>query len=281
MFGTPLPETPLLDAVPLWALSVATIVGILLAVEAGYRLGRPRGSRPVHEREALVGGMVAAELGLLAFLLAFTFGMAAERFESRRQVLLDETNAVGTAYLRAAMLQEPQRGEIRRLLREYVNVRLAGVQKSAREEAIRRSNELQVRLWSQATAVAEKDARSVPVGLFVGSLNEVIDLHAKRVNLAARHRIPTTVWFVLFAVSVLSFGAMGYQAGLTGSARSPAIGAIALTFAMVIWLIVDLDRPQRGLLRVSQKPMIELRNMMAAPSPPAGANPSSREPDRR
>ncbi len=249
-----------LDVLPLWALLVATLVGILLAVEGGYRLGRLRGARSKHEKEAPVGGMVAAELGLLAFLLAFTFGMAASRYEARRHVLLDETNAIGTAYLRAGLLPESHRAEVRRLLREYVDVRLAAVQEGSFEAGIRRSNELQGRLWSEAVAAAEKDPRSVSSGLFLQALNEVIDLHAKRLMLAVRNRIPPPVWAVLLAVAVLSFGAMGYHEGLTGTGRSPAVLAIALTFAAVIWLIADLDRPQLGLLRVSQQPMIELRN---------------------
>jgi len=70
--------------------------------------------------------MVAAELGLLAFLLAFTFGIGASRFEMRRQILIDEANAIGTTYLRAAMLPTPQREDARRLLKEYVDVRIGG-----------------------------------------------------------------------------------------------------------------------------------------------------------
>ena len=256
--------TPL-DVLPLWVVFAATLGGILLAVEGGYRLGTWR-RRPSHqEKEGPVGGMVAAELGLLAFLLAFTFGMAAARFEARRQVLLDETNAIETAYLRAAMLPEPHGEAIRGLLREYVDVRLTAVQTGSIEAGVRQSNELHGRLWSEAVAAAGKDPRSVPSGLFVQALNEVIDLHAKRLMLGLRNRIPGSVWAVLFAVAVLSFGAMGYHGGLSGTSRSPSVLAIALTFAAVIWLVIDLDRPQQGLLRVSQQPMIDLRDSMAAP----------------
>lgn len=256
-----------LDIFPLWGLFAATLVGIVLSVEGGYRLGRWRHTRSDQEKEAPVGGMVAAELGLLAFLLAFTFGIAASRFDERRQVLMDETNAIGTAYLRATMLPEPHRVEVRRLLRAYVDVRIAGVQEDSIGVAIRRSEDMQGRLWAEAAAVAEQDPRSIPVGLFIQALNEVIDLHAKRVQVGLRSRIPVTVWVVLFGVSVLSFGAMGYHGGLTGTTRSPSVLAMALTFAAVIWLVADLDRPHQGLLRVSQQAMIDLRNTMAAPSP--------------
>jgi hypothetical protein len=256
----------MLDVVPLWAIFFGALGCILLSVEAGYRLGRWRRRLAEQEKESSVGGMVAAELGLLAFLLAFTFGIAASRFEDRRQVLLNEANAIGTTYLRAAMLPEPHRAEIRRLLREYVDQRLAGAQPGALAPAIKRSEELQVQLWDQATAIAQADPHSIIAGLFVQTLNEMIDLHAVRLQAAVRSRVPVTVWGVLFVVTILSFGAMGYHAGLSGTIRSPAVLVVALGFATVFWLVVDLERPQQGLLRVSQQPMIDLKNSMGPPN---------------
>jgi hypothetical protein len=112
-----------IDVLPLWALFIVILLVVLLSVEFGYRLGKYRRSRREEEKEAPLGTMVAATLGLLAFILAFTFGLAAQRFDTRRQVLLDEANAIGTTYLRAGML--PERGqEVRDLLRTYVATRL-------------------------------------------------------------------------------------------------------------------------------------------------------------
>jgi hypothetical protein len=91
-----------IDALPLWALFISILLVVLLSVEFGYRLGKYRRSRQEQEKEAPVGTMIGATLGLLAFILAFTFGLAAARFDARRQVLLDEANAIGTTYLRAA-----------------------------------------------------------------------------------------------------------------------------------------------------------------------------------
>jgi hypothetical protein len=260
-------STTALDALPLWAAFAASLASILFAADVGHRLGHMRHRLSEHEKEPTVGGIVAAELGLLAFLLAFTFSLAASRFEARRQTLLEEANAIGTAFLRAKMLPEPQGREIRQLLREYVDVRLAAVQEGTIESGIRRSNELHEKLWAGAVAAAEKDNRSVPIGLFIQSLNEVIDLHAKRVLVGLHSRIPTSIWLVLFAVAALSFGSMGYQSGLTGARRSPAVFPLALIFAAVMWMVIDLDRPQDGLLRVSQQPMIELRSTMDEPKP--------------
>jgi hypothetical protein len=259
-------STTALDALPLWAVFAVSLAIILLASEVGYRLGRIRHRHAEHEKEPTVGGIVAAELGLLAFLLAFTFSLAASRFEARRETLLNESNAIGTAFLRTKMLPEPQQTQIRRLLREYVDVRLAAAQEGAIESGIRRSTELHDQLWDAAVALAGKDPRSIPTGLFIQSLNEVIDLHAKRLLVGLRSRIPTSIWFVLFAVSALSFGSMGYHSGLTGARRSPAVFPLALIFATVLWMVIDLDRPQEGLLRVSQQPLIELRSTMNEPT---------------
>ena len=157
--------TGLLDRIPLWALLPITVGIMLLSAEVGYRLARYRQLRE-KETESPVGTMVGATLGLLAFMLAFTFGLASSRYEARRQVLLSESNAIGTCYLRAGLLAEPMRTEARNLLREYVDVRLEAVQPGKLVQAIKKSEELHNRLWAQAVAVTEKD-RSPITALFV------------------------------------------------------------------------------------------------------------------
>src|SRR5437879_5670302 len=145
----------LLDALPLWGVFVSILAIVLLSVECGYRLGKYRRSRHEQEKEAPLGTMVGAPLGLLAFILAFTFGLAAARFDSRRQVLLDEANAIGTTYLRAGM--PPERGEqIRGLLREYVGARLEAVRSGNVAEGVRRSVEIQQKAWSEAETLGQK-----------------------------------------------------------------------------------------------------------------------------
>lgn len=244
---------------------LATLALVLLSVEGGYRLGLRQRARAPEEKDTTVGAMVGAMLGLLAFLLAFTFGLAANRFEAKRTIVVDEANAVGTTWLRAGMLPQPQRSEVRKLLREYVDVRLAGVQQNSVEQAIRRSEELHTQLWAHATAVGTRHPESIQVGLFVQSLNETIDLHAKRIQIGIRSPIPSIVWIILYGVAILSLGVMGYQGGLSGSRRSLAVITVAAAFSGVIWLIADLDRSQQGLLRVSQQALIDVRNSMSEP----------------
>jgi hypothetical protein len=257
----------LLDAIPLWALFVTTLVGMLVCAEAGYRIGGLRRAAQNKEPESPVGSVVGAALGLLWLLMAITFSLAATRFEDRRGAVLDEANAIGTCYLRAGMLPDAQHKEVRRLLKEYVDLRVAGVSSGSIAAAIARSGTIQNQLWAQATTAAQADPKSIQIGLFVESLNDVIDLHGKRLHASFYSRLPGTVWVVLLSVGALSFLMMGYHGGLAGNARSPAMVVVALAFACVLWLVVDLERPLDGTLVVSQQPMIDLRSSMDSVGP--------------
>src|SRR6185369_737968 len=144
----------LLDVFPIWLLIPITLAIGAGSVEAGYRVARWRKRRAKDHTEAPAAPMVAATLGLLAFLVAFTFGAAASRFEERRQAVLAESNAINASYLRAQMLPEPTSANARALLREYVDVRLAAAQPSQFAQAIGKSEELHKRLWAEAIAAA-------------------------------------------------------------------------------------------------------------------------------
>ena len=260
-----MPGTVWLDALPLWGVFGATLLMVLVSVEAGFRLGRYRHESSSRETPEPVGAMVGATLGLLAFLLAFTFGLAASRFDARREAVLAEANAIGTTYLRAAMLPE-HRSELRSLLRDYVDVRLEIANKGHVMAGVQRSEELQGQLWSRAAALGEKHPSSIVVGLFIQSLNDVIDLHAKRLAVGIRIRIPGVIWSGLYGLAALAFGGIGYQSGLAGASRSPEILAVAVAFSLVMCLIADLDRPGEGFLTVNQQAMIDLKNSMREPA---------------
>lgn len=254
-----------LDTVPLWLLFVLTCAFTGLAMEGGYRFGRQRHTRDEGEKEAPVGAMVGSILALFAFMLAFTFGMAASRFEARRQAVVAEANSIGTTYLRVQLLRnEQQRNESMRLLREYVDVRVGGVQEGKVEEAIARSEAIHDQLWAQAVRAAETDPGPI-TSLYVQSLNETIDLHTTRVHTGVRSRIPMTIWAGLSALALLSMASVGYQAGLSVTRRSPAMFGLVLAFAGVMFLIADLDRAREGFLTVDQQAMIDLQKSMSPP----------------
>lgn len=259
-FGGPL------DSYPLWLLFCGTVVIVCIAVEVGYQLGLYR-RKHAPELDTPVNAMVAAMLGLLAFMLAFTFGMAVSRYDERRHTVLDDANAIGTTFLRAGLLLEPERSEVRRLLRDYVDNRLSNVEQEQIGEVLAKSNDLQNKLWLHAATIAGQDTHSIVAELFIQSLNEMIDLHAKSVKVTLRSRIPTIVWMSLFFVALLTMTTMGFHEGVSGSRRSLASFAVVVAFSIILFLIFDLDRPREGLVRVSQQSLQDLQTSMKSQSP--------------
>lgn len=245
--------------VPLWLLFVLTLGAVLLSIEAGYRWADRRQARRRREVEAPIGAMVGATLGLLAFLLAVTFGIASDAFHDRKVAVVQESNAIRAIYLQTALIPEPQRGSIRELLLEYTNERLrwAGVPGVARGHS-----ELQIQssLWQQAAIVGQKS--SDVVALFIETMNHAFDVRAERELLRFRSRIPTGYVAALLLIAILAHVAMGYHGGVAGTARSPVMLLVGITFSLVILLVFDLDRPSEGLINVSQASMINLRDWM-------------------
>jgi len=256
-----------LDALPLWVVYLLVVAFGMATIELGDILGRywARHSRAV--KGGNVDSLVAATLALLAFLLVFMTGLANNRFETRRQLVIAEANAVGTTYLRAGFLDEPQRSEVRALLREYVEMRLEVVTRPELfQQARARSEAIQAELWQYA----ENLSRSTPTpvaALFVSSVNNVIDLHTERMA-AINNRFPVSNWLAIFTVAVLVLLVVGYNDGLS-IGRSDGRGQVAelvllLVFASVLLLIIDLDRAGEGLLKVSQQAMIDLQQQIRA-----------------
>src|SRR5262245_61364524 len=254
-------SSTLLDSLPIWTLLPISIIISLVSVEIGARIARRRRERSNDKTEAPVAPIVVATLGLLAFLLAFTFGLASSRFEERKQALLAEVNAINSTFLRSATLPEPMSANSRNLLREYVDVRIAGTQAAQFEQARLKSEELHKRLWAEAVAATQKEKSPMTAG-FMQSLTEVINLHQKRITAAIYYRVPAVIWIGLYVLLVLSMSVMGYHEGMGGTRRSLAVFGMAIAFSSVLTLIADLDRPGRGILEVNQQSMIDLRNSM-------------------
>ena len=254
-------NTGLLDPFPLWTLLPITITISLLSVELGFRVARSRKRRTADEPEAPSAGLMGATLGLLAFMLAFTFGLAGTRFEARRQLVQSEANAISTAYLRADLLPEPTRTDTRVLLKEYVDARLEGTNPAKVMESISKSEVIHKRLWAQAVLATEKE-KSAITSLFIQSVNQVIDLHSQRITAALRSRIPPAIWIGLYLVLILAMAAVGYQEGMASKRRSIAVITLVCGFSVVMFLIADLDRPGRGYLQVNQEAMMDVKKAM-------------------
>lgn len=249
-------------AIPLWALFGATLALVLASVELGYRWARQRQRRENTEKEfeAPVGAMVGATLGLLAFLLAFTFGMAAEHFHDRKIALLNEANAIRTLHAMAGALPEDPRTQMRSILLEYANERLRW-NEGGGEASRRAAAQLLDRLWDQMNAVTARNMGNVDP--YIEAVGRLTELNEEREIVHERERIPTGIWVILFVVSVLSLGAMGYHGGVAGTTRSPVMVAVAITFSLVTMLIADIDRPNQGWISTPVDAMIDVRDAIA------------------
>lgn len=256
-----------LDAIPVWLLFVITTLLVALAIELGYRLGDSVHQRSEDEKESPVSAISATVLGLLAFILAFTFAIVSDRYDARKGLVREEAGALRTAYARSEFLPEPDRGEAKALLKEYVDMRVAAVQSgdlTQIEGIAADTDRIQRRLWDMAVTNARKDMNSDVAALYIEALNDVINVHELRVSIGLQMRIPNTIWLVLLALILLAMFGVGYQTAIAGSRRTWAMLILALSFSLVITLIAELDRPQSGYLVVSQQPLVNLQEWMAA-----------------
>jgi hypothetical protein len=174
--------------------------------------------------------------------------------------VLNEANAIGTTALRARLLPAPHSAEVLKLLREYVRIRLDLTQRVVTPmelaTAIARSNEIQEALWQQAKAVAQKDSGLVPTGLFIQTLNEMIDNQETRLT-ALRNRVPNIVLIALYGIAAVASGFTGYASGLEARRSRLPVYITSILICAVILLIQDLDRPGTGFITTSQQPMID------------------------
>jgi hypothetical protein len=238
---------------------------LLLATEIGYRLGARHSPERRQARRGQSGALQGALLGLLGLLLGFTFAMAVGRYDARKQLVLEESNGIGTVWLRAGYLSAPARDLIRSTLMDYIDARIDGAAApvGSPEYAAQaaRSEKDQAAMW-RATVAEIKAHDTESVSLFTSSLNDLIDTDGKR-QAAARNHVPPTVWLLLMVVTVTVCGTTGYATGLGDSGRHAlAMLVLPVLLTIVITIIADLDNPHRGLIQVSQQLMVDLRNTL-------------------
>src|SRR6185295_14933261 len=249
----------------LLTLLVCAIVTFLLAIEIGYWLGRKRHHKTDETEKSHSNALQGATLGLLALLLGFTFAMAVSRYDTRRTVIVDQANAIGTAELRSRLLGTPYAEKAAPLFRDYVDAwlqfRFAGDDIAAVKAAEDRAFAIENQLWNMVREVTAADPHSLPASLFTSAVNDVIDMHEKR-NRSVKDRVPDPVFWLLFAVSALALGLVAYSCGLNGRRRQVANVVFAFVIALVMVVILDIDRPRRGLIQASQESMIRLQQSL-------------------
>lgn len=264
------------------AIAFALFLTMAIAIETGYRIGRRR-QRSVDEAfKTHVNSIAAALLGLLALLLGFTLSLSLTRFDTRSAAVVTEANAIGTTWLRAQLLPAPVRGEVQKLLRVYADQRIAAsrtnlAERDAREVLTAEANRTQAALWARALQAAELAPNPVSTGLFVQSLNEMIDAMGSREAALDRH-VPELVLLLLYATFLMTGAIVGYSAGVAGHRASFVTYFMVALIVVLVFVILDLDRPRRGLIQVSQNSLVELGRTMAAE--PGVAVPAAGRPGR-
>lgn len=254
----------LMDSIPIPLIFILLMLIGLLIYEGGFRIGRWYQRRTPNEKEGATGMLVGSLLGLLALLLAFTVGMASDRFDARRKLIVEEANTIGTTFLRAGYLDEPYRTDIQTLLREYAPLQVFSQNTAITQANLERSSEILRQVWDDAEELARQNPESEMIALFIETTNEMIDMHETRVIASIYARVPETVLFVLIFGSILTMGMIGYNAGLLEKRSLTGAIVLVVVIATVITLIIDLDRPRDGLLIVSQQPYLDLQAEMSA-----------------
>lgn len=232
------------------------LAGGLLASEAGFQLGRR--FNPKHEGFGRQFDVIrTATFAFVAFLIAFAFSGAGERFVNRLDVILDEANALGTAWLRADVLPEPQRSELKATIKEYTADRVELLRTRDRSEIDRlltKVGDLQHRMWTLALAGAKDNAPMM--ALVLPPLNDVFDLHTTHLAQVHRH-LPLPILVVLLGTAALSLVLVGFGNGQSGRRSVLLDATYAGVLAIALWMTIDLDRPRQGLIQVTNQPLID------------------------
>lgn len=247
--------------------SVGLFLGMMALQEVGHRLGRRRAAMAPAADEPGAGVVDAAVFALLGLLLAFQFAGAAGRLDKRREVAVQEANAIGTAYLRLDLLGAEQQAELRSLFRRYADARirmwdvLPDVPAAEAENAA--AQKLQAEIWSRATAACRSEATTAPALLLLPALNEMIDVTTTR-EIGARTHVPSVVVGLLFAVALMSALLAGVAMAGRGERNLLHMLVFASVTAILIYAILDLEFPRLGLIQIgpADKALRDVRQMM-------------------
>src|SRR4030095_15076260 len=254
-----------MDAIPLEVLFPATVIILFIAIELGYRAGNIHPDL-MRDKETLTSTNAGTILGLLGFILVFTFGIVYSRYDTRRELVREEANMIGTAWLRSDFLPVEERAGATKLFIQYVDLRIGSVEVYDMDKiqaTIKELNRIQFQIWDMAVINARRDMNSDVGALYIEALNNMIDQQSRRIAVGLQARIPTAMWVLLYLLSILGMFGVGYQASIAGSSRRSWLTPVmVVSFALMILLIASLDRPGSRIITVSQQPLVDLRNWM-------------------
>jgi hypothetical protein len=240
------------------SLSIAALLfaAIVLCHEVSYRIGMVVQARSDKEIKTLTGSVQASILGLLALLLGFSFTMSMQRFDNRSMALIDEANAIASAQLHAQLLPLAQRQTVQQQLNDYIGLRVSisgfnATEQNERKRLLTATHSLQKQLWEQAVAASRIDPNPATTGAFIAALSSMIDSQGKRSALLQAH-VPEPILLLLLLAFVSSGSIMGYSAGLSRRRNFAPFLLVSLLITLIVFIIVDLDRPKRGVITIDQ-----------------------------
>ncbi len=244
---------------------IAVLLFALIAAahELGLRLGNYRLAHSDSDVKSQTSAIQGSVLGLLALILGFTFSMSIQRYDQRSGAEVAEANAIGTAELRTALLPAPFDGQAQAAIDAYIELRLrsAAVDLTHREERRALNVEttrLQQQIWDIGVAAAEVNPNPVKTGYFLTAVNDLIDAYGSRLDALQRH-VPPAIFYLLFIFFIATGSLIGYSSGLGHRrSRAPAL-ILTLLICLLVFIIIDLDRPRRGIIQVRQDSMEALR----------------------
>jgi uncharacterized membrane protein len=252
---------------PEWLVALLFVGLMVMACETGYALGLR--SRAAEKTKAMVPTIAASILALLGLLLGFTMSMSVSRYDSRRRLVLEEANALMSAYRRAQVLPAPENTKLQQLLRQYAGNRLRVSQNALDPRTLQQAKEedahLQGELWAEAAVLAQRNPQSVPAGLLLESLDNAFSLENSRWISFVAH-LPEGLIYVNALMGLVAALMVGYDFGITGNRHPLSEALVIISIMMVLTLIVELDHPHSGVIRVSQQPLVDLQRRLAAPS---------------
>jgi hypothetical protein len=248
--------------------SIALAIGMVLLLEVGRRLAARRLERDPEGARVGIGAVDGAVFALLGLLIAFTFSGAATRFDARRNLIIDEANAIATAYLRLDLLPTAAQSALREQLGRYLDARLAIYQKesdpAASEAAHAEANRLQTEIWNAAVAAAHAQGVSpaAPM-LLLPALNDMFDVAARRTDMNRMHP-PVAIYAMLYGLALASALFAGYGMGGAKSRSWLHMIGFALVMAVATYVILDLEYPRVGFIRVDRfdQILIQLRQSL-------------------
>jgi FtsH-binding integral membrane protein len=251
--------------VPVGLLIIAAIIGTLLFIEIGYRLGKKIYLKQVHEKNEVTSSVTGYILALIAFIMAFTFSIVSGRYDTKKALVREETNTIRTAWFRSDFLPDTDRVEAKKLFLEYVEVRLGGLETKTEKgiiESLKQCDKIQQALWHMAVINGHKDLNSDVAALYIESLNDMVNVHENRVIVSLYSRVPMGIWFILLTMVALGMMVVGYMSAISGSSRSWAWVILAVSFALVIGMIYTMDKLYSPFTPISQFPMEQLLEFM-------------------